>query len=501
MFALGSTGIGKTALLRMIEHQEQNCASLELRDMAMSHISNSDVIQFLQSIDVDLSLFFQALWRHVICIEYIKLIGFAENKDKFRFWSQRICDFITGDKSRQRFEKFLEENTERFWHTLDENVVEFTKGLEQSVTAELGGEVEKFNAHAGYAKHLKTEKKTQLQQRAKKFIDTGTIAELGHVISTLADYMRARQDKYYLLVDKLDEHWVDENIKFHLIHSLFDALQSLRKLKNFKVIVALRSDIYERMIRETPTSLGQLEKYNDLIVRIRWTKEQLWSLAERRINHLFKWRYSSENVHFDDVFLSKVDGRLNVWSYIVARTLFRPRDVINFINFALQSAEGKSSVSKNHLLKAEHAYSDLRLETLKFEWSGTYPGISPMLDLLSGMRPYFLVKEFCGEDLVSRLYDEIGSTEAGQRDQLWKSISNSLAGDTILAPLAVVREVLFRLHLTGAVGIKVSSSLAWQWIYETQKPIQLHSIDLDTRVEIHPMLHFSLHNVERAWKE
>ena len=67
-FLLGSTGSGKTALLRMIKNQEENVSEFTVGDMAMNHIANSDTILFLKSLEVDLSLFFQQLWKHVFCI-------------------------------------------------------------------------------------------------------------------------------------------------------------------------------------------------------------------------------------------------------------------------------------------------------------------------------------------------------------------------------------------------------------------------------------------------
>ena len=63
---------------------------------------------------------------------------------------------------------------------------------------------------------MKNEKKIQLQQRAKKFVDAGTMAELSHVITALSDYTQGRNDRYFLLIDKLDEHWVDDGIKERL---------------------------------------------------------------------------------------------------------------------------------------------------------------------------------------------------------------------------------------------------------------------------------------------
>ncbi|AML52746.1 P-loop ATPase, Sll1717 family [Falsihalocynthiibacter arcticus] len=500
-FVLGSTGSGKTALLRMIEKNKENCESFEVHEMAMNHIANSDVIQFLQSIDVDLSIFFQALWRHVICIEYIKQVTQADTKDKFRYIKTKIVDFIKRESVRDKMIKFIEDNENRFWNTVDENIIEITEALEKNLTATMGGEVEKFTLRAGYARGLSGEKKVQLQQRAKKFVDGNTIAELGHVIGALAEYTKGRADEYFILIDRLDEAWVDESIKYQLIQSLFEALKGLQKLRNLKVIVALRNDVYERMIREAPPSRAQLEKYNDYIVRLRWTKEQLWQLAERRVNHLFKWKYSSENVHFVDIFKQKIDTRLTVWNYLLERTLLRPRDVINFVNETLQKSEGKSSVSKKDFLNGEHTYSDLRLESLRYEWHGTYTGIGVMLDSLRNKPSYFGVSEFATSRFVDHLWVEIGKDLDGQKDDIWLSINKSVEDSATIEPLSCCQGMFSRLHLIGAVGLKLSSSASWQWFHETGKPVSNHQIGMDTKVRIHPMLSFALGVSERRASE
>ena len=126
-FVLGSTGSGKTALLRMIKKNKNNCEAFEVHEMAMNHIANSDVIQFLQSIDVDLSIFFQALWRHVICIEYIKLVTKADTQDKFRYIRTKILGFIKRERLREKLVKFIDENENKFWNTVDANIIEITE--------------------------------------------------------------------------------------------------------------------------------------------------------------------------------------------------------------------------------------------------------------------------------------------------------------------------------------------------------------------------------------
>jgi hypothetical protein len=500
-FVLGSTGSGKTALLRMIEKNAENCQSFEVHEMAMNHIANSDVVQFLQSIDVDLSIFFQALWRHVICIEYIKLVTQADTKDKFRYIRTKIVDFVRRETTREKLTKFIDDNEHRFWNTVDENIIEITEALETNVNASLGAEVDKFTARAGYARGLSAEKKIQLKQRAKKFVDGNTIAELGHVISALSEYTKGRGDKYFILIDRLDEAWVDESIKYQLIQSLFEALKGLQKLRNLKVVVALRNDVYERMVREAPPSRNQLEKYNDYIVRIRWSKDQLWKLSEKRINHLFKWKYSSENVHFDDIFKQRIDSRISTWNYLIERTLHRPRDVINFVNEALQKSEGKSAVSKADFLKGEHTYSDLRLESLRYEWQGTYTGIGVLLEILRNKAPYFGVSEFATSKFVDDLWSKLGAKDDTQTDDLWVEINKSISSEELIEPIVCCQRVFARLHLIGAVGLKLSSSSAWQWFHETGKPVQLHQIDMSTKVRVHPMLQFALGITDRTVKE
>ncbi|MGJ8610696.1 MAG: P-loop ATPase, Sll1717 family [Octadecabacter sp.] len=490
LFALGSTGIGKTAILKMIEHQEEHCNPLEVHDMAMAHLANSDTIAFLQSLDIDLSLFFQALWKHVLCIEFIRLV--IDEQDREKFWISVRNVLLNPNRGviTERLRTFVEENENRFWNTIDQNVIELTDKLESNMNSELGVEIDKFKLKAGYARSLSGEKRVQLQQRAKKFVNQTSITELSSVISGLAEYTKGRQDRYFMTIDGLDENWVDNSIKYQLIQALFESLRGLRKLRNFKAIVALRSDLFHKMIGDSQVSRGQFEKYSDLVVQVKWTKEQLWRLAERRIGYLFSRKYSSENVHFYDIFLNKVDGKIATWNYLIERTLNRPRDVINFINSALQASEGKTSVSKTDFLSGEGIYSDLRLETLVYEWGVTFPDIRGQLTLLVGKPEYFQASEIMTSKTIEEIYDRGTADYELQQDPLWHVVTASINGD--LDPYKVGATIFQRLHLIGAVGLKTSTSTPWNWIAQTNKVVPEHSIDAATKVKIHPMLYKAL---------
>ncbi|MET4102896.1 hypothetical protein ABIE58_002332 [Roseovarius sp. MBR-78] len=491
-FLLGSTGAGKTAILRMINRQEDNVADLAVHDMAMNHIANSDTIIFLKTLNVDLNLFFQALWRHVFCIEYIKLAIHARDKDQFQYKIAKIYDSLTRNKTREKLENFIANHEEQFWNTIDENVIELTDSLEREFSANFGGELRKFVTRAGYVHGLGSQQKIQLQQRARKFLNDATLSELPAVISALSDFTRGRQDKYYITVDGLDEHWVDEDIKFQLIQALFESLKGLKKLRNFQVVVALRNDLYVKMVRETPSSRRQLEKYDDLIIRMRWTDGQLKDLAEKRIGEMFRKKYSSENVRFEDIFKQRPTTKSDPWDFIFERTLRRPRDVINFINLAMRASEGKSAVSKNAFLKGEADYSNLRLETLKHEWSGTFPGIYILLELLRDRPAYRETSELLHTKFIEQLYDAFGQDKALYSDEIWLRLVSFVNESIILEPIELAQMVLYRLHLIGSVGLKLRNDRPWDWIFETNRPVSEQQIDSTTKFRVHPMLFAAL---------
>lgn len=491
-FLVGSTGAGKTAILRMVGKLEDNALELAVHDMAMNHIAYNDTILFLKSLDVDLTLFFQALWKHVFAIEYIKVALHARDKGQFKFKLSNLLSSITRQKAREKLESFADKNEDRFWNTVDENVIELAENLQKEFNVDFGGEVKKFLAKAGYVHSLGSQQKIQLQQRATQFLNKATLSELPEVINALSEYTRDRQDKYYITVDGLDEHWVDETIKFQLLQAMFESLKSLKKLRNFQVIVALRNDLYVRMVRETPSSRRQVEKFEDLIVRIKWSKPQLRELADKRVRELFRRQYTSDVVSFSDIFKQYPDGKTSPWDYLLRRTLMRPRDIINFINSTLAAAEGKSAVSKNNFLSGEASYSNLRLETLIHEWSGTFPGMKALLELLRNRPAYRDAGSLITDGLIDMLYSELGKTADLQRDEIYQRIESYTAGKSSLEPLEMGQIVLFRLHLVGSIGLKLQPDRPWDWIFESYKPVVEGQIGPGTKFKVHPMLFYAL---------
>jgi len=489
MLLLGSTGSGKTAIIRKIERDSESSSLIQLDEMALDYLGNSDVIQFLISIEVNLDLFFQALWKHVILIEFIRIKSQVSDESKSRFIFSQIFNSFSKDQRKQRGLDYLQKWESKFWISMDENIRQITQRLEESVNAELGVEVQKFNTRAGYARTLGAEKKSQLQRVARKFAAPELLSDLAKVIDTLAEHGPKTQPSY-ILIDRLDENWIDPSIKYPLIRALIESVKSLLRISDLKTVVALRSDLLEKVIIETREAGFQSEKYDDYIIRLRWDSRLLKKLVNDRINFMFRWKYNKQNVTFEDIFSEKVSNTGSPFSAIIEKSLLRPRDVINFVNMCLEASEGKTSVSRKAFTRAERDYSANRLTAMIEEWQNAIVGAGGLVELLKGKRSSFPLSEFCTSKLLDDLVGKYPENADRNKDELWRLVDDATSKS--VEPFDLACALFDRLHLMGAVGVKYDSDLPYQYFYQTQKPLPTSHLNEHTKIRIHPMLHSAL---------
>tara|TARA_R110002072_G_scaffold39033_7_gene112539 strand:+ start:1790 stop:3430 length:1641 start_codon:yes stop_codon:yes gene_type:complete len=489
MLLLGSTGAGKTAIIRKIQQESSSANLVQLDEVALGYLGNSDVINFLISLDINLDLFFQALWKHVILIDFIRIKFKVDNEEKSRFIFSQMFAAFSRDQRKSRGLEYLRKWESKFWISMDENIREITQNLENNVSAELGGEIEKFKARAGFIRSLSTEKRTQLQRVARRFVSPELLSDLSKVTDALAEHV-TRAEPNFVLIDQLDENWVDPSIKYPLIRALIESLKSLRRVKDLKVVVALRSDLLEKVILETKNAGFQSEKYEDYIVRVRWDAKQLKNLVNKRINYLFKRKYSQENITFEDIFSEKVSNTGSPFNAILERTLYRPRDVINFVNMCLEASEGKTSVSRRDFSLAERNYSANRLTAMIEEWQNVISKADAIINMLKGKREVFEIAQFCTSDLLEELVHHFPQDSQSRPDELWQLVEEAMSRN--VEPFELACTLFARLHLMGAVGVKYDPSLPYQFFFQTQKPLPTMHLDPSTKVRIHPMLHSAL---------
>jgi len=318
----------------------------------------------------------------------------------------------------------------------------------------------------------------------------GCIKKLNEVLDLLAQYsFNDEQNKFYILIDQLDEDWANTNTRCRFIRALIEEIKSFRKIETVKIIAALRKDLLDLVFDKTRDSGFQEEKYESYILELKWTKEELTRLVELRINEVFKSQYTKERVSFEDIFPKprKGGGQTSI-EFILERTLRRPRDVLQFVNEAFKIASDRERISWRALIAAEANYSEKRLKSLKEEWGEMFPSFNDTVEILRGLPSTFTRTAIDS----TRLEDVIMSLNDGtEEDPCVKMVKNYFSGK-ILKENEIVYSILSCLYRVGAIGIKVSSLDTFLWSYVDQSTVSKGEVKRSSHVKIHKMLHRSL---------
>jgi hypothetical protein len=176
MVLVGRTGAGKTAILRYIKSQADHSVSIDPAEIAMSYISNSDCLTFLMAVGADLDLIFQYLWKHVLCIEFIRLYWNVGDEQSSRNIFGRLLGLFGRDDRRKKALNYLKEWEGKFWITMDENIREITEKIENDIKASLGAELAEFKSNFSYARNLTADKRSEIIYRSKNIIKPGQLS-------------------------------------------------------------------------------------------------------------------------------------------------------------------------------------------------------------------------------------------------------------------------------------------------------------------------------------
>jgi len=496
MVLAGRTGSGKTAILRHVEERAHQCTSLDPLDMALSYVANSDALRFLQAIGADLDLLFQVLWKHVLSLEFIRLRWEVESSEKSRSIFQKFVDFCRRDERRKRAIAYLENWQGKFWITMDQNVKELTETVEKKLHAEVGAELAKFKAGGQYDKRLSQERKSEIIARTRKIISEDQLAELHGVVDVLANVSADDTRSYYLLIDRLDERWVDDSIRFRMIKALLQSLRSFRKIRSLKILIALRSDILERVVQETSDIAFQREKFEDYRIDMRWSKVDLKELVETRLNKLFRRQYTTHPIGFADVFPAKI-GQRETFEWMLERTLLRPRDIISFVNECIDAADGQNLISLNALRRAEIEYSRKRRDALLQEWRSAFPTLDKLLSAIIKDRQSSAALADLSEEngTIDEFCLTVCSEHQSNFDPLHHACQVRINGKG--EAFRVVQEAVAVLYRTGVVGLKLQPQDRFLYSHLDQPFISADLLRPETRIRLHPMLHAS-YNLQDA---
>jgi hypothetical protein len=114
----------------------------------------------------------------------------------------------------------------------------------------------------------------------------------------------------------------------------------------------------------------------------------LLELVAKRIRHTVHGLTSSNDADcWNSVFVDTLDYRgAKSFNYLVDRTLYRPREIIQFCTDALEESRGTGiwPIEYRVISQAESGYSEARTNDISAEYRFQYPGLSSIFDVFRG---------------------------------------------------------------------------------------------------------------------
>jgi len=483
----GRTGAGKSALIERINNQEENTIILLPDELALNYIANSNIIRFFENIGIKLDIFYQLLWRHVLAVELIKKKFNITNETNRKTFIERVSSIFDRDKSKEEAVNYLMEWGDKFWLEADKRIKELTTKLENELCASTDFKGLGIPLTVSGSENLTTETKEEIIQRAQNVVNNVQIQKLNRVIKLLSDdIFTDEQQKYYILIDKLDDDWVDDELRYRLIRALIETVKSFKKINPVKIIVSLRSDLISKVFEKTRDSGFQEEKYDDLMLKLKWQKSDLEELLDKRISLLLSGQYTSSDVKFSDVFTSKPNGRKPI-DYILDRTFMRPRDAISFVNLCIDSSYGKDEINTKSIKDAEKYYSKKRFDALCYEWFSNFPFLEQYVCLIKNKNNSFKHSDINDKD-IDDLALNLSVTEKNLDDPV-RLIAVKMFEKSGPTRASLRNNVLRILYLVGILGVKKATYETVSWSQNDEPIISESEIKNSTGFMIHPMLH------------
>jgi hypothetical protein len=213
----------------------------------------------------------------------------------------------------------------------------------------------------------------------RELIFGGDIRTLNDAVG---EYLIREKDDVWLLIDNLDKSWATRGTTREdmlIMRGLLDAAQALQRQLdkrdvNFHSVVFVRTDIFEHLVERTP------DRGKDSYVNLDWDDRELF----REIVRARIVSSTSAEGSFEEVWPQvgpQLVGIENGFDYMLDRTLLRPRDLLMFLQDAMQVAidRGHTQITAEDILQAEGGYSQDMLLALAFEIEDTKASTSDVV--------------------------------------------------------------------------------------------------------------------------
>lgn len=206
----------------------------------------------------------------------------------------------------------------------------------------------------------------------------------GFKIGTYEASIKTRElSKLYKLEEI--EGWDNSEDAKAFVSGLFQASVSLNEhIQNLFVLVSLRQELYDSI----PALYEDAQKYRDIFEVIRWDERSLLAVIAKRIRHSVPGLNGQSDIEcWNHVFAETLQYRkAKSFNYMIDRTLYRPREIIQFCTDALEESQSQPVAPIDYpvISRAELAYSDARAKDIAAEYRFQYPGLQNVFECFRG---------------------------------------------------------------------------------------------------------------------
>jgi len=224
--------------------------------------------------------------------------------------------------------------------------------------------------------------------------DLQSLYRLEEISSLVADLNEVcGRRRAVVLVDELDKGWDASEDAVAFVAGLFQSAVAInQRTPNIRVLLSLRKELYDNI----PALYEDAQKVRDIIETITWDEPSLRAMIGLRLRHALGNPDVTPEAAWSTIFAEVLEYRKSKsFNYVIDRTLYRPRELIQFCNEAIQQAvENGNSAPLNYevLSQAEHSYSEERVKDIAAEYRFQYPGLGSVFETFRGL-PYNLDRE------------------------------------------------------------------------------------------------------------
>jgi len=483
---LGRTGSGKSAVIKYLEKNCSDVTRIEPEAMSLQFLSNSTILIYFRSLDINLNLFFKVLWKHVFIVELLKLYFKNDfNQEKKGRWMMELKSTLLKkvskkDPNKIRALEYLERWTDKFWLDTEYRIKELEKTISDKFKAGLGIKSSVINSQAEYESLVGQKSIAEIKNKAESVIHESLSKDLLQIFSIMkCELFNQHQKKFYLVIDDLDKEWIESKFRYDLIDAMVEVIKEFRQFNGVKIVISLRENLTELLNLGSTHEGGQREKFKPLYANMQWEKEDLIKLINNRLKTI-----TENQLDIKQAFYAMRRTNETGISYVLERTFMRPRDIISFVNHAIQNTNNKTQFTRDIIYKAEVPYSIDRFQALEDEWRENYGEIYPICRFLNSIQNGFKLRSLTEENFADIYLNEDADNRF--KGVLFRSIQ-SWRNDQIKFNV-FVKKIVYLLYHIGVIGIKKGPTFPTSFFYDDVS-ITREDISNNNKFYVHPSLY------------